>query len=185
VRKFFMIAVILICVGTYYYYVKTERTVKEEKITEFDKIVELSNEANYFSDPDQLMVMNNRIIAYLYGGNVKDEEIEQLVTIQRTLLDNELLKINPLETQLIKIESKIAEYKEKELKVIKIKQRSAQYDEKNKNIAKVQVIQYMNAGDDNYLQYYLRKQVDDTWRILGWEVTDEFSISEELEYEKQ
>ncbi|NLM13669.1 MAG: hypothetical protein GX209_07980 [Epulopiscium sp.] len=179
-RKFLMIVVILICVGTYYYGGR-EKTIVEEKVTEFDEIVGLSNEANYLSDPDQVMVMYNRIIAYLYGGKAKDEEIELLVTIQRSLLDNELLQINPLETQLIKIESKIAEYREKNLKVIRIKQRSAQYDEKNKNIARVQVIQYMNGGDDNYLEYYLRKQIDDTWRILGWEIIDKFSISEELE----
>ncbi|HHW66420.1 DUF6715 family protein [Defluviitalea raffinosedens] len=179
VKKFFAIIVLLICVGAYYYGAK-EKAVKQEKTTEFDKIIEMSKEANYFNDPDQLMIMNNRIISYLYGGKAEDDQIEQLVSIQRTLLDNELLEINPFEAQLSKIKGKLEEYKENNLKVIQIKQQSAQYDGKNTNIAKVKVIQYMNGGNDHYLEYYLRKQPDETWRILGWEVIDEFEISEEL-----
>lgn len=180
-RKFLAIIFILISVGIYYYYTGEKKLLKEEKQTEFDRIVEMSAKEEIFYNPDEVMIVNNKIISYLYGGKVKSEEIEPLITIQRSLFDNELLQINPIELQVEKVKSKIEEYKEKEYVIISIKQRSAQYEENNKNISRVKVIQYMTGGIDNYLEYYLRKQIDNTWKILGWETVDEFSISEELE----
>ena len=130
--------------------------------------------------PEDLIRINNRIISYLYGGEVKTEEIETLVSIQRTLFDSKLLEINPLEIQVEKVTTKIEEYKEKRFKIIEIKQKSTEYKEEDTNIASIKVIQYTNGENDNYLEYYLKKQIDNTWRILGWKIIGEFDIAEEL-----
>lgn len=183
-RKLLAIIIIIICVGGYYYYIEREGSVKlakKERSTELDKIIEHSAQEESFSNPDEVMIRNNRIISYLYGGDVKPEEIEVLISIQRNLFDSELLEINPFELQLEKVKSKIEDYKEKDFKIINIKQKSAEYNEKNQSISTVKVIQYTNSGKDNYLKYYLRKQVDNNWRIIGWEIIDKFTISEELE----
>lgn len=178
-RKLLAIMIIILCVVGYYSYLNRDKFVKKEKLTGFDKIIELSSGGEDLDNPDDAIIRNNQIISYLYGGEIKPEEIETLINLQRDLFDPDLLEINPVELQIEKIKSKIQEYKEKGFKIITVKQKSATYEEKNKNVARIKVIQYTNGESDNYLEYYLRKQVDGTWRILGWKVVDQFEISEE------
>jgi len=173
------IVAIFICIGAYYYYIninKNNSISKEKKLNEFDKIIELASENKEFENPDELIIRNNRIISYLYGGKAKLEEVETLINIQRNLFDSELLNINPLELQQEKVKVFVEDYKEKGFRIIDIKQTPAQYKDENPNISRIRVIQYTNGETDNYLEYYLRKQVNDTWKILGWETIDEFDI---------
>ncbi|WP_058486313.1 DUF6715 family protein [Defluviitalea phaphyphila] len=180
-RKVIGIIIIIFCLFLYYVSLNENKLKdKESEISEFDKIINLNIEKEEFSNPEDVITRNNQIIAYLYGGEVKLEEVETLVILQRNLFDLDLLEINPLEEQVKKVKATIEEYKKNGFKVIGIKQKSAVYEENNKSIAKIKVVQYTNGNTDNYLEYYLRKQEDNTWKILGWEIVDKFEISEDI-----
>lgn len=182
-RKISAIIIIIIIIGVYFYYINSNNSdemINVEKLSAFEKIISLNAGQDDFYSPGEVVKRNNIILSYLYGSSVQNEEVNELIILQRNLFDPDLLEINPLEIQLEKVKLKIDEYKKSGYKIIEIKQDLVEYEDKNANIAKVKVIQYTNSNTDNYLEYYLRKQEDGTWRIIGWEVVDEFVILNEL-----
>jgi hypothetical protein len=180
VRKFIAILLIVVMAGFLYYHIKDKVDVRKDKVTEFDKIISLDLEQKYPDTVDEVIMINNQIVQYLYGGNILQEEIEAVVNIQRNLFDSELIKINPIEIQIEKVKVEIEKAKEDNLKIIDCKYLSVQYQEQFPDIARVKVLQYTNTEKNNFLEYYLKKQEDNTWKIVGWKKTEEFVISEEL-----
>ena len=185
-RKILAILIIIILAGGYFYYLNNndneEKTIrKKEELTKFDNMIQLNEYQDEFYSPNEVVERNNIILLYLYGGELADdEEIRELIRIQRNLLDPDLLEINPYEEQIEKVRLKVEEYKESGYKIIEIRQDVVKYEASNPKIAIIKVIQYTNSNTDNYLEYYLRQQENGTWRILAWEIVDEFSILNEF-----
>jgi len=179
---------IVIMIAVYFYYMNSKDSntgqgtvVEKTELSKFEKIKKLNEQQSELFSPNEVIERNNIILSYLYGGELEnEEEIDDLILFQRNLFDPDLLAINPYEEQVEKVKATLEEYKKTGYRIIEIKRDVVQYEKNNPNIAKIRVIQYTNSNKDNYLEYYLRKQEDGSWRILAWEITDEFSILNEF-----
>lgn len=161
-----------------FFYMNNKIENPTETTTQFQKIMEYDLEHKYPISPYEVMAINHEIVQYLYGHKIQEHEIESVVAKQRKLFDKELLDLNPFEVQVEKVKKEVAEYQEVGFKIIKIDQVPIEYSPHNAKIASMKVIQYTNTIENNYLEYYLRKQTDDTWKIFGWQPIDQFSVPE-------
>ena len=109
-RKILAILIIIILACGYFYYLNNndneEKTIrKKEELTKFEKIIQLNEYQDEFYSPNEVVERNNIILLYLYGGELADdEEIRELIRIQRNLLDPDLLEINLMKNKLKRLD---------------------------------------------------------------------------------
>jgi hypothetical protein len=178
-HKTIAIILLIVLTGGIYYFIDHERSSpKTKSLSPYQKVMSHDLEENYPSSPYEVMIMNNHIITYLYGLEIKEEEIPTVINQQRYLFSPELLELNPEDVQVEKIVTEIKAYKEQGFKIIRINSLPVEYNPQNVKLATVKVIQFTNAPKNNYLKYVLEQQINGEWKILGWKSTDQFEIPE-------
>jgi hypothetical protein len=198
-RKFiaFMI-LILLGIATYYYtgnqFEDKDNNVeilRSNKLTK-NNILVIAKEDYYNllrrirqlqKTPDQILKFNNMIMELMYSGNLEKEDVALLAAIQREYYSYILLKRNPLNIHVEKLQKEVEDYNAKKTKIIGHKVlTSPEYIGVNKNRAIIKVLFYLNnteSGSDVYEQYFLEQNKDDLWEIVGWTSLDEHIITEE------
>jgi len=115
----------------------------------------------------------------IYGGEYSKEERINLISMQRYLLNSDLLEKNPKEYQILEIEAELEKWKEAKLKLIGSDQLDPVVHAHRNDTVFIKVVYYTNDPDpqsDIYANYALQKNAFNQWEILGWEAIDKFNI---------
>lgn len=167
-----VIALIIIAVlGGTGIFTKLQEPPKPTKIPEFDQITSYDFEKNYPDSPAAVIELNNKIMSFLYGGMITEEQIPDIIKKQRNLFALELLNLNSAELQVEAAKQQIALIQAASQKIIKIEAQAPVYDLEDKTKCSVIVTQYTSTTVSNFVKYHLINE-DGLYKILTWEAID-------------
>jgi len=154
------------------------RFVKEknsEALKIYNEVMAFNEIEDYPKTPDEVIELYNKSYRLLYGNMIKDETvIDEVLHQQRKLYTEELLELNTYEQQLEELKSSIESLKEQKLDIIDIKQKPALYDaQKNNKSCTIRITQTGSNFSKFYWNYFLEKDENDKWKILGWKASNE------------
>ncbi|MCI8992094.1 MAG: hypothetical protein HFG80_05105 [Eubacterium sp.] len=183
-----IIVLAAVCVGLavgYYFYLSTHSGGDSEVRKEQDNLSELESlltenwEESYPPTPREVVKDYNRVLVCYYNENCEDKQIEKLVEMQRTLLDEELLQNNSLEDQVNSVKAEIAQYHVNERTVLDVTVGSSNETEikekEGKEYAYLTSVYLMKTGTEvgkTYQEYVLRKNEDGEWKILAFRLAE-------------
>lgn len=188
-RKVLTLMIVIVAMaGILYYYITSLNEQAEEASSIYltdKRVIELSkNEAEVEAfvltikeNPSQVLKMNNLIRKMVYSGEYSDEEVENLVKLQRRLFHEELLKINPEQAHQLLVRNELNQWSKAGYKLIGSDYLPPEYiGDKNQN-ASFKVVFYTNdPSRDIYVRYALVKNDDELWEIIGWVPIEPFEI---------
>lgn len=128
--------------------------------------------------PKSAVKFYSEIIECLYNESPSDEEINQLGTKARAVLDEELNNNNPTENYLIELNKDVLEYSKSNRIIISYTVDATDdvkyYTQDNKEYAVVNAT-YTLRETDTFTkaneEYILRKDEEGYWKILGWRIS--------------
>ena len=171
-RKWIAILIMILVSVNFYFSIKRLKPVSQEKKEIGQILNEMEEEirTEYPDDPTQVITLHNTLMDALYGDQVTQEQVQQIIQIQRTLYDSEFLELTTGEKQLEDVTRELLMIKEQNLKIISSNIMNS-YEEPPE-VVKVEVAHYTNQTDIIRL-YMLRKETvegpqKDTWKIYGW-----------------
>lgn len=183
-KQFRKIVVIVILAGlalAYYFYLSNRTGVSEaDKVvntTKIDKILD-KDISSVTNTPKSAVKFYSEILECLYNESPSDEQITQLGTKARTVLDEELNNNNPTESYLIELNKDVLEYSKANRIIMSYTVDSTDnvqyYKQDNKEYAVVNAT-YTLRETDTFTkvneEYILRKDEEGYWKILGWRVS--------------
>lgn len=194
-KKARIIIIAVVCIGLIcggYYFYSQNNVINEEELTEVEKIIVKDLKKDYPKTPREVVKLYNRIVKCYYGEEMDDDQLEKMVDQMMTLLDEDLLLVNPRDEYYSSVVSEIEEY-QKEKKVIVstdvCDSNDVKYvDDKKDDANKIDKLAYVNASyfintdgkfANTYQQFVLRQDEDGHWKILTfYEVEGESSEDE-------
>lgn len=172
IRRLIAFLIMVLVTVNFYLSLKKQNAAsqKERGIEQILIETEETINAAYPEDPEEIIAMNNTLFNWLYKGETTQEQVEQIITLQRELYESSFLDLTPQMVQLEKVLKERFELEEKSIKVLSSKVMNA-YEEPP-GIMKVEVIHYTNQKDITRL-YMLRRETQegpqkDRWKIYGW-----------------
>ncbi|NLI90563.1 MAG: hypothetical protein GX366_09240 [Epulopiscium sp.] len=136
--------------------------------------IEEQLEEDYPSNPIDVVEIHNELVNILYNKDLKDEEVERIIELQRSLYGRAFLDLNPLESHIVQTSREIFLNSEKEIKVIGSKVMNSYNDPPG--TMKVQVVHYTNKQDQDLAREYILEKEKmpespdvEEWKIFGWE----------------
>lgn len=175
-----LIAVLMVAlIGGYYYYLSHRPTKPAEEsveVTELDKVVEKQLDQKYPPTPREVIKFYNQIIECAYGDSYNEEQLGQLLSQARKLMDEELLAGNPEDGHKTRLLEDISSYKDKKQKIIQTQvcnSDEVEYvDVEDRKCAYVKASYFIKQGKGKFERtnedYLLRKDADGNWKILGY-----------------
>ena len=172
-----VIGTILLVVLYFYFTNKESKKAEESALSEqVEKIIGSDIEMDYPSSPREVIILFNNIMTCSFKENLDDDTLKKIISQERVLFDQELLDNNPLESQLADLKEEILDYKKAKRTIVTSavdKSSSAEYWSKDdKDYASI-VASYTLKDSEvakTYERYILRKDEQDKWRILGWQI---------------
>lgn len=181
--KIIIVALVLaaLVMGYYYYLSNKSKTAKEEivQITTVQNVLMRDLEDYYPPSPKEVLKYYSDITQCFYNEEYTDEELEQLALKIQELYDDELVANKSQEDYMKDLRDEIADMKIKKC-TISSYQVSASTD-----------VEFYSEGDDSYAKLYctynmyqagtpisskeqfvLRKDENEHWKILGWELVN-------------
>jgi len=170
-RKFAAIF-ILISLGIGYYFINTaeERNkIKMEK-SAYDQIKYEMYEYEYPKSPESVLEGHNKVINYIYSGNMKEEETVEMVSLLRKYWDDRLVAINDVNDHVDKVKREILKNEEDEIKITGSKIVDQKMNVYDSNIYIYTVWHVTNKGDNSVVRYVVGKtESSNEWKIIGFE----------------
>lgn len=171
-RKFVAVLIMVFVTLFFYKSLQYRQPAKKVKKDTPQIIAEMkeSVETQYPDNPNHVMEFHNETVNILYGKEISNQDMLDLINIQRDLYAKEFLDLNPLEDHIMQIENELLVNAEKETKVISSKIESSQGDAEG--TTRVRTIHYTNK--QNLLREYILKEEYDElagqkkWKIYGW-----------------
>jgi len=178
-----IVPIVFIAIIIILYMGNGEKIVKRAKNETYDQIIQIDLENNYPATPSEVMELYGKIKKLMYSATFDDSDIEKLqnlIKMQIKLYDDELINYNGGEKLItLNATKNIKTFRDQKYKIIDFKKQvssSVQFDE-NENILKfVNVIEYINKGDNFYMTYCLRKDKNGRWKILSYKEVEPFKI---------
>lgn len=185
-KKYRTLIILLILAGIgilFYFYSTTKSSAAKRntnvEISEVTKLLSKDLDNSYPDTPREVIRTYNRIITCFYGAKITEEELNKLVKMAQTLMDNELLERNPYDVYYNNLKEDIAAYKS-EKKTISSFILANSYDVQYKTLqgkqyAMLDCVYYTksNAGTSRTIQRYtLRKDEAGRWKILYWSLVE-------------
>ena len=162
--KMGIVAVLMVAlIGGYYFYLSHRTTKPAEEDVEVREVIKFYN----------------RIIECAYGDSCSEEQLGQLVSQARKLMDEELLAGNPEDEHKTKLLEDIAVYKDNKQKIIQTQVCNSDEvefaDIEDRKCAYVSASYFIKQGKGKFERtnenYLLRKDADGNWKILGYYLT--------------
>lgn len=190
-KKVIRIAIVtIICaaimVGYYYYLNHSFNQSQEEDTTaqtasEKDKVLEADMAKNYPETPREVIKWYNRILALLYGeDDLSSDEIEKLCDQIRTMMDDDLKKVNPRDDYISAVKSDIKGYKARKARIISTDVSDTddvEYKTLNGDKMAYVVGTYLVREDSGYSrtyqQYALRRDHNGNYKIVAFRQVDD------------
>ncbi|MCR5640436.1 MAG: hypothetical protein K6G04_03675 [Lachnospiraceae bacterium] len=158
---------------------KTQDTTNQ--MSELDKVLAKDFASNYPSTPREVIKWYNRILMLYYSQEFKGDELDRLTNQAMCMFDEELASNNPKEIYLTSVEAEIADYKDKGRKLVTADVADSEdviYDTVNgDDMAYIVGNYFVKEGTSysrTYQKYALRKDADGQWKILGYQLCDEY-----------
>lgn len=180
---FTIIPVAILLIGLVLFFGNGDRAVREKKISDYEKVMSVDLYGQYPTTPTGVVELYCMAEKLLFSTDFEKEDgdkIGDLIDVQCKLYDDELIDYNGGK-ELIKINARDQSkaFLEKGYKIIETKiqtSSSVEADEEGNPLRFVNVIQYVNKGDNSYKMYCLRKDSKGKWKILTFQDIDEFTI---------
>ena len=178
--KLVIIAIACICLicGGYFLF-SQNNTVSEENLTEVEKVLVKDLKKDYPKTPREVVKFYNRIVKCYYGEKLSDKEIEDMVDQMLSLLDEDLLVVNPRDEYYKSVVADIKEYNSKNKRIVNsdvCDSNDVTYvDDVKDGQNEVDKLAYVNASyfintdgefTNTYQQFVLRQDDDGRWKIL-------------------
>ena len=135
--------------------------------------------------PDQVVALNSMILKMTYGKDLKREELDELIKLQRSQFSPELLKKNEETNQQLKVWMETERQKNQKIKIVDFKALApypmdkVKYDGITRPTVRVSVVFYTNvSGNYYYIDYLLYENEQKQWKIVGWAKGEEFLVTE-------
>lgn len=184
----FVMTIVLLALVLSYLFIQTRTTPiinrKDSKKTELEVLLTKDIEASYPNTPRKLVELYSRYAKGMFNEKPKDEEIDTLADKIRLLFDEELLLNNPLDTYLLELKTEITTYRKANRTMINYviqSNDSISYWTKDKIEYASVIASYTLKENSDYTKLYekfiVRKDSNDNWKILGWELTEEVDLT--------
>ena len=118
-KNVIILGILVILVVTFYKSTShSSQTSVNSPSSEFEKIMDKDLETAYPATPKEVVKLYSRIVKCLYNSNLSDKKVAELTGKVRELFDQELLKENPLEQHIERLEDDIKNYKDEKRSII-------------------------------------------------------------------
>lgn len=166
----------------YYFYLdrQSSRSEAEEAVmlSEVERITEKDLVNDYPMTPREVVKWYNRIITEYYANTHSDEQIHEMASQQRRLLDDELLSYNPEDVFYDNLKRDIDAFaaREQSIRTSKVcSSNDVRYATVNGDeVAYVTAYYFQKEGNDlfkTYQEFCLRKDDEGHWKILTYRLT--------------
>lgn len=186
-----IIGISVLCIALivgYYYYLSHKDKKDVETGTEVGAVEEVllrDLDQDYPPTPREVVKFYNKILTCFYNEDCDDKQLEALGDQARKLMDTELLNNNPKEIYLSALKKEVEEYKE-EGKTLADTTVSGSNEVDYKTVdgrecAFVTASYFIKEGNSynrTYQEYVLRKDEDNKWKILGYQLVKGDSADE-------
>ncbi len=192
-----VLALLGILYGLYIYQEKQEaaKLPTESNVLNEAKVMELLDKRNEkerervlrlaAKSPDQVIALNSLILKITYSRELDREQVDELITLQRSQFSPELLSKNEELTQQLKVWMETEKQKNQKIKIVDYKALApynmdkVKYDGVERSTVRVSVVFYTNiSGVNHYIDYLLYANDQNEWKIAGWAKGEEFLVVE-------
>jgi hypothetical protein len=160
----FIFIIVFICIITFSTYSKNNNA--DDK-TEYNELMALDLDKTYLVKPEDVVEVYYKAVSSLYNNNLSEEEIEDVIKIERMLFSKELLEINPYDAQLEAVKNSIGDFKKAKKSVVGFEEISVAYDEVSQKICKVETAFILTGQSINFIHTLILEEGN--WKILSWE----------------
>lgn len=187
ILKYVIIGIVLaVLVVSYFIYLQknpatSKTTDTTNQMSELDKVLAKDFSKDYPSTPREVVKWYNRILMLYYSEELNDEQFEGLCSQALALFDDELAANNPKEIYMTSVKAEIDDYKEKSRKLVTADVADSEdvvYDKvKGDDMAYIvghYFVKENTSYADTYQKYALRKDANGKWKILGYELCDQY-----------
>ncbi len=173
------IVCITLVVG-YYYYLSHKEAADTTEVTEVQKVIlkDLDGKS-YPETPREVIKFYNRILCCYYNEEYTDDEFHQLADQALALMDQELADNNPPEQYYMQVQAEVDNYQEQKKTI------------NNASVCSSNEVEFAKTADREYAyvkasyfvrdkngftksnqNYVLRKDDDNHWKILAFELVE-------------
>jgi len=187
VKTIVFMLVFAIMIISAYFIIKTRTspfvTESVSTMTEVEKLLAKDVPNSYPSSPREVLKLYSRISKVLYNGDLKEEQVDKLADQMLCLYDKELILNKSHEDYLIDLKVDISNYKKANRiimnYVIEASSSVLFWDIEDENYSSIVAAYTMKEKSDYskvFEKFTLRKDKDDKWKILGWDLSDKTEI---------
>ena len=180
-----LIILLFAVIAGFYMSASNEKDTKSnKKQDEYTILKEKDLTDSYPETPREVVKLYGRIAKCLYKEGMTDKQLETLVCQLRQLFDEELLRENPLETQLEALDYDLKRFHEDENVIInyKVEDKTLVKGEIDGREAATIVLSLSIKKGKDYTrtneQFLLRQNYLGRWKIVGWQLADAEAESE-------
>jgi len=173
-----LILACLIC-ALYLYVDRKDKSSKTETKSLAGQMLEQDLEKNYPPTPYAVAEKYCQIIECLYNSKTTEEEVKELVRMERQLFDEEFAAQNPYESFLLATQNELAQAKETSLVFTGYVLDKASNVQKWTNdlgsYASLQIsfaLRSENGSGTSYRNLIMRKDKENHYRIIGWKTEE-------------
>lgn len=185
--KYVIIGIVLaVLIVSYFIYLqKNPATSKTNdtstQMSELDKVLTKDFSKDYPSTPREVVKWYNRILMLYYSEELDEGELDSLTSQAMALFDVELVENNPKEIYMTSVKAEIDDYKDKGRKLVTADVADSEdvvYETVRGDDMAYIVGHYFvkenTSYSDTYQKYALRKDADGKWKILGYQLCDQY-----------
>lgn len=187
VLRYVIVGIVLaVLVISYFIYLqKNPATSKTNdasaQMSELDKLLTKDFVSDYPSTPREVVKWYNRILMLYYNEDLSEEQLNQLAGQAMQLFDADLVAINPKEIYVTSVKTEIQDYKDKKRKLVTADVADSgdvEYETvKGDDMAYIMGSYFVKESSSyatTYQKYALRKDTDGHWKILGYQLCDQY-----------
>ncbi len=166
-KKLILISAMIMIVAIFYTTTTNRVKNSSKPIKKYDELMLYDFKNNYPTNAYDVIQANSEILKYLYGDEIKEAEVDSLITLQRNLFANKLLELNEQSDQIKTVKEEIKDNRENKVKIIDVVNHTQEYNGDNYSICTINSLQYMTKGGSIYRTYTLIKEKNH-WKIFNW-----------------
>lgn len=185
--KYVIIGIVLaVLIVSYFIYLqKNPATSKTNdtstQMSELDKVLAKDFSKDYPSTPREVVKWYNWILMLYYSEELDEGELDSLTSQAMALFDMDLIENNPKEIYMTSVKAEIDDYKDKGRKLVTADVADSEdvvYETVRGDDMAYIVGHYFvkenTSYSDTYQKYVLRKDADGKWKILGYQLCDQY-----------
>lgn len=180
-----VLIILLFAVIAGFYMSTSKDTKSNKKQDEYTILKEKDLTDSYPETPREVVKLYGRIAKCLYKEGMTDQKLETLVCQLRMLFDEELLRENPLETQLEALDYDLKRFHEEGNAIINYKVEDETLVKgkiDGREAATIVLALSIKKGKDytrTSEQFLLRQNYLGRWKIVGWQLANVEAKSED------